>query len=300
MIQESIYAPLEFLFGKPLGHIGQVSHSLSAKPFKALSRRRLSTGKERPCIVKEGTQDERYGRGGTAVNHPYIFLMATFGGKAMVTLPYVFQHFCIPVYPNISITSSCHIHSCPEWERDRQWILARPFCAQRPIKRRWRCQQGRSKGKPYRFEEDAMNALVEVSEARMEDWRRKCEQDSDFLSRQEEQLRYHLETLSSRLSLVRFSKLFTGCNFIHDERFKQSGSSYGLGGRSAMSYIESYNSHAALPSIHSILSDCNPDRPYSLSTSNLGLSDAQNPPAQGLSWVIGGDHQIVLEAPALA
>ncbi|KAI0328987.1 hypothetical protein GY45DRAFT_1419309 [Cubamyces sp. BRFM 1775] len=200
IVQESIYAPLECLFNKPLNHIGRGPHSLSAKSFTPLSGRRVSTGKERPCIVKEGTQDDRYGRGHTAVHHPYVFLMATFGGAAMVTLPYVFQHFCIPVYPNISITSSCHLHSCPEWERDRQWILARPFRAQRTIKRRWRCREGHSRGKPYCFEEDTMDALVEVSEARMEDWtrRRKCEQDSGFLSRQEQQIRVQLFSKTMR------------------------------------------------------------------------------------------------------
>jgi hypothetical protein len=62
--------------------------------------------------------------------------MATFGGSNYRKLPAMYQHFLVPVYPNLGrmiyidgkAHREPHVHSSPDWEsHHNQWILLMPF-----------------------------------------------------------------------------------------------------------------------------------------------------------------------------
>lgn len=89
-------------------------------PFRPLVRGLI---KHRPCIIVSLPEEE-----GARDGNILIYVMATYGDTKFQDLPFVYQHFSVAVYPNITLPTG-HIHFKPEW-RSRgdkpQWIIAYP------------------------------------------------------------------------------------------------------------------------------------------------------------------------------
>ncbi|KAI0327933.1 hypothetical protein GY45DRAFT_1327005 [Cubamyces sp. BRFM 1775] len=223
-IEESVYTPIEHLFSDPVSGLRGASRNYSTASLNNLRTRGRATNKTpRPCILSETVYlgDKSIKGDG----NPAIWLMATFEGTPMHTLPPVYQFFCIAVYPTHPLCPvqtpptiplhdpEVHLHSLPEWPLSdtaagqcSQWIIAWLFETTRPLLGRWLTPEARRQSKGREAEDSsggsdaardertgvtfgvrAYEALEIQTEERRQLWQRLCCSDRQFaLERQRE------------------------------------------------------------------------------------------------------------------
>ncbi|KAI0653310.1 hypothetical protein C8Q70DRAFT_1059385 [Cubamyces menziesii] len=223
-IEESVYTPIEHLLSDPVSGLRGANLNYSTSSLNNLRTRGRATHKTpRPCILSNTV----YPNDGSCNNDGdlTIWLMATFEGTPMHTLPPVYQFFCIAVYPTRPLCPSqtppiiplhdpeVHIHSLPEWPSTdaasgqcSQWIIAWVFETTRPLLGRWLTPEARtlSKGDDVEYSPNVTNPmggetkgmtfgtqayeLLEIqTEERRRKWQRMCRSDRQFaLARQRE------------------------------------------------------------------------------------------------------------------
>ncbi|KAI0350611.1 hypothetical protein OH77DRAFT_1439735 [Trametes cingulata] len=155
--------------------------SINPRQNKAIDRSLLSIQSRetaaylRPCVLLAG---HRPGRNA----HPRVCLCATFGRKAMESLPRAFQCFCVPIFPNTGMEGTSadgHLHAFPEWPGDKAaWLIAYPFVSKRQVDDRWyhRNESGTfSDQKCSRLDSTQRGKLEKIRESLLDDWRVQCE-----------------------------------------------------------------------------------------------------------------------------
>ncbi|KAI0664047.1 hypothetical protein C8Q70DRAFT_215613 [Cubamyces menziesii] len=223
-IEESVYTPIEHLFSDPVSGLKGANLNYSTASLNKLRTRARATNKTpRPCILSE---TEYIGDEGREANGKHaIWLMATFEGTPMHTLPPVYQFFCIAVHPTHPLCPTqtppiiplhdpeVHIHSLPEWPSTNtssgdcsQWIIAWTFKTTRPLLGRWLTPEARksSKGGDAEYSTDGADTVGEQrkgmafgtqayemleiqTQERREIWQSMCLSDRQFaLERQRE------------------------------------------------------------------------------------------------------------------
>ncbi|KAH9846509.1 hypothetical protein C2E23DRAFT_576380 [Lenzites betulinus] len=100
--------------------------------------------------------------------------MATFEGTHISALPYVYQHFALPISPHYAIdaNSPTHMHSSPsDWPKHNNWIIAWIFQSAHPVGGRWR----KKTSPDFRYFANKDMALFEKEcETRKQQWRTLC------------------------------------------------------------------------------------------------------------------------------
>ncbi|KAI0653317.1 hypothetical protein C8Q70DRAFT_1036629 [Cubamyces menziesii] len=160
-IEESVYTPIEHIFADPnvSGLAGANLNHSTASLNKLCTRNQATNKTPRPCILAGSFPNTKL----EDIKNPSIWLMATFEGTPMSTLPPIYQFFCIAVHPTpplcpleasraISLPSpGFHLHSLPEWPtpgpNSSQWIIAWEFETTRPLLGRWLTPQARKKAR---------------------------------------------------------------------------------------------------------------------------------------------------------
>ncbi|KAI9059913.1 hypothetical protein FKP32DRAFT_1735103 [Trametes sanguinea] len=177
-IRESVRTPIEQLLIDSCTNLDpdSLTFNASAQSLSYLSSQRsFRSRKCRPCIIA-GEGRQKWGRlseGGLAT--PDICLMATFEGTDISKMPFIFQHFCIPVFPNDAIqegTPPFFIRSEPiNWMKQNVWVIGWLFQSTHRLQGRWRARE-----RPYDrgFSQDVMRSLVRECESRKDAWREIC------------------------------------------------------------------------------------------------------------------------------
>ena len=114
-------------------------------------------------------------------------MMGTFGNSSYQSLSRLVQHFVIPVYPNLTIPDGIHMHTNPEMENDRSWIIAFEFSSRRHMKGAW-VPQRLDGGHPpppvmYHFSHETVQELREQCCLKLEQWNDLCREDPGFALR---------------------------------------------------------------------------------------------------------------------
>ncbi|KAH9889317.1 hypothetical protein C8Q73DRAFT_707114 [Cubamyces lactineus] len=238
-IEESVYTPIEHLFSDPVSCLKGAELNYSTASLNNLRTRGRATNKTpRPCILSEA---EYFGDEGHQTDGKHtIWLMATFEGTPMHTLPPVYQFFCIAVHPTPPLcpiqtpptiplhNPEVHLHSLPEWPSTNissgqcsQWIIAWQFKTTRPLLGRWLTPESRklSKGEDAEYSLGGTDTvggrrkgmalgtrayeMLEIqTEERREMWQDMCLSDKEFaLARQREFVEWRDARRKSRSSI---------------------------------------------------------------------------------------------------
>ncbi|KAH9889294.1 hypothetical protein C8Q73DRAFT_707022 [Cubamyces lactineus] len=186
-IEESVYTPIEHIFSDPnVSGLRGVCLNHSATSLNNLRTRVQATTKTpRPCILSQISLKTRL----EDLINPLIYLMATFEGAPMHTLPPIYQFFCIAVHPTLPLCPAqtpptiplydpeIHVHSLPEWPSSvsssgqcSQWIIAWQFRTTRPLLGRWLTpearKQARMSSERMSLDRDSNSEDVEMEGAR--------------------------------------------------------------------------------------------------------------------------------------
>ncbi|KZT01193.1 uncharacterized protein LAESUDRAFT_488457 [Laetiporus sulphureus 93-53] len=163
-IRESMHAPLILLLG--LCNIPSMT-----RYFTDLL---VSRGKIRPCAIIDLYKEN----GNTMVT---VCAMGTFGGADIDSLPFVFRHFLVPIYPNGGSGDALHIHTIPEWKAGRPgWLLAVKLNTDRTLRRRWPSATGPSPS----FSSATVKHIRDLCHWKMKQWKDMCHADPSFLDEQ--------------------------------------------------------------------------------------------------------------------
>lgn len=132
----------------------------------------------RPCIKMESPDDN------------LVTLMTTFCGKPVTELPRIFQHFCIPVFPNLGVIAhGTHIHSTPQWPDKHQWVIGYRLTLAHAVHRdtRWQCVE--TGEQTYGFGPYAMALLMYHCDEKNEEWILQGLVDPSFYQEQEAEIK---------------------------------------------------------------------------------------------------------------
>ncbi|KAJ7485074.1 hypothetical protein B0H11DRAFT_2018047 [Mycena galericulata] len=92
--------------------------------FNKLNDPDAKCGKTRPCVIVQPARN-----GESKDDTPWICLITSLGNTSPESLQLVWQHFAIPIYPNLGGRAhSQHIHTYPEWSAGKSgWIIPIPM-----------------------------------------------------------------------------------------------------------------------------------------------------------------------------
>ena len=161
-VRESVFTPIYDLLR------GCLDGDLQAQATAAYhAKLRVQTYKRRPCILMQD-----YPEPATTQMTRSMCLSGTLEKCPISSLPSVFQHFCIPIFPHP--TTEDHIHSLPQWEGKDGWIIAIPFKSSRRLLEQWGAEH---KGMPARtraFGVNAMDYLKNMCVDKRVEWVKRC------------------------------------------------------------------------------------------------------------------------------
>ena len=190
---DSVYSPIWEILGME-DNDSQLfrSFNYSRATFSSLASSgvssRVTKGRStpRPCVVLKSDR-----KGATLIST--ICLMTTYDATPITQMPYIFQHFSLAVFPNVSPSlraTDGHIHILPPWTNSNQWIIAYPFNSKRTEYRkelrRWRnTHDGRDN---FRLGRLAFAQLIERCELNLASWQQLCVADPGFNDRNKAEL----------------------------------------------------------------------------------------------------------------
>ena len=167
-VRESVFTPIYDLLRGCLD--GDLQVQATAAYHDKL---RMQNHKRRPCILMQD-----YANSAATQMTRSMCLSGTLEKCPISSLPSVFQHFCIPIFPHP--TAEEHIHSLPQWEGKDGWIIAIPFDSSRRLLEQWGAEH---KGMPARtraFGVKAINYLKKTCIEKRAEWVMRCRLDPAY------------------------------------------------------------------------------------------------------------------------
>ncbi|RPD57869.1 hypothetical protein L227DRAFT_565083 [Lentinus tigrinus ALCF2SS1-6] len=199
-LQESIHAPVDYLFGdhRPLG---STSRHLSTD----LSSARGSTrGKARSAVLWRMVRGDRaMGNAPRTAMHPRYVLMGSYEGYDRYDrLPVVLKdYYALCVSPHGEIRpGGPHVHTTPEWQVHSIWLVAIPFQSDGYVSHRWKWKDAesvRQNDRGFRLEEDAQDRLRVIMDITTDKWGLACMNRPEFFKECKEEYKASIHLIIS-------------------------------------------------------------------------------------------------------
>ena len=165
-LKESVYTAIYDIFRSTFGE-GSEAFNRSCDSLQDLTRSPDVIKEGRPAIIMK---DDINGDNPLGL---LVCLATTYSGEDISNLPSVFQHFSIPIAPNMWHGHGDHVHGLPEWEKPNAFVIGWQFRSKATREGVWMTQAD-GEEVPQVLGKEAMRFLVAECKRRRETWLEMC------------------------------------------------------------------------------------------------------------------------------
>ena len=164
-VRESVYTAVYHIFRSTFGE-GSEAFNRSCDSLQDLTSSPDVIKGGRPAIITEDQDDDPQG--------VWVCVATTYSGEDIAKLPRVFQHFSIPIAPNMWHGHGAHhVHGLPEWDKPNAFVIGWPFRSKATREGVWTAQLD-GEEVPQVLGKEAMKFLMSECKRRREAWLEMC------------------------------------------------------------------------------------------------------------------------------